>query len=431
MDILFQLQSVFNCLSVAMRYEPANANFFQLEVVSGSSLRDAISMLGCFSSSQAHSRIDPKLVEGPAHEELVDLFRDTFQINLKTLKEARILAQHPKMNPKLFFCCLVIRMLYDMAIDGYEKASVMPRSPRLSQSEDSSGQEKCKKATPPPPAPPAALNLSPPPPEPIIVHSSLITIILQLLPTLRSDQQDEYSLALQAFVAEVLQSLLRTEKNQQVMCDVDFLSHILMICRPALENEGHALHSPFQYLLERLSAQKLKAADLRVFLRLGNPLATLDPDETAAAKTHFVPLTRIKTIVSMTTPRDLHQHNTSILPPFIELDMAPEGFGCLFLPSIGKFRFLLCLHRDGFVPRAFFPIFPTVILPMIFDRETSFKRPLSFFRKHSVNLLVNNSYLIIVDAFIFSSHKCPLRFNGGSQFLSLTGKQCDWRYWHW
>ena len=342
MDILFQLQSVFNCLSVAMRYEPANANFFQLEVVSGSSLRDAISMIGCFSASPAHSRIDPRLVEGP-NEELVDLFRDTFQMNLSNLPtfRPRLLANHPKMDPKLLFSCLIIRMLYDMAIDGYEKASAMPRSPRVSQSDDSSSsvQEKCKKATPPP----AALNLSPPLPEPVIVHSSLITIILQLLPTLRSSEQDEYSLALQAFVSEVLQSLLRTEKNQQVMCDVDFLSHILMLCRPALENEDHALHSPFQYLLERLSAQKLKAADLRVFLRLGNPLATLDPDEKVAAhasKNHFVPLTRIKTIVSMTTPRDLHQHNTSILPPFIELDMAPEGFGCLFLPSIGKFRFL-------------------------------------------------------------------------------------------
>ena len=36
----------------------------------------------------------------------------------------------------------------------------------------------------------------------------------------------------------------------------------------------------------------------------------------------------------MTTPRDLHIQNNSILPPFIEFDMAPEGFGCLYLPSL-------------------------------------------------------------------------------------------------
>ncbi|CAB4066173.1 WDFY3 [Lepeophtheirus salmonis] len=41
-----------------------------------------------------------------------------------------------------------------------------------------------------------------------------------------------------------------------------------------------------------------------------------------------------KEYVSMTTPRDSHIQNNSILPPFIEFDMSPEGFGCLFAPSI-------------------------------------------------------------------------------------------------
>ena len=36
----------------------------------------------------------------------------------------------------------------------------------------------------------------------------------------------------------------------------------------------------------------------------------------------------------MTTPKDLHIQNNSILPPFIEFDMATEGFGCLYLPSL-------------------------------------------------------------------------------------------------
>ena len=48
----------------------------------------------------------------------------------------------------------------------------------------------------------------------------------------------------------------------------------------------------------------------------------------------FVPLTRVKTLVSMTTPRDLHVQNNTILPPFVEFDMSQEGFGCLFLPSL-------------------------------------------------------------------------------------------------
>lgn len=44
-----------------------------------------------------------------------------------------------------------------------------------------------------------------------------------------------------------------------------------------------------------------------------------------------VQLTRVKTLVSMTTPRS---HGNSPLPPFVEMDMVAEGFGCLYLPSI-------------------------------------------------------------------------------------------------
>lgn len=45
-----------------------------------------------------------------------------------------------------------------------------------------------------------------------------------------------------------------------------------------------------------------------------------------------VPLTRVKTLVSMTTPRS--QPNSSAPPPAVELDMSSEGFGCLYVPSV-------------------------------------------------------------------------------------------------
>ena len=62
----------------------------------------------------------------------------------------------------------------------------------------------------------------------------------------------------------------------------------------------------------------------------------IPPDERENGVTHggFLPLNRIKTIVSMTTPRDFHFQNNTILPPFIEMDMAPEGFGCIYIPSM-------------------------------------------------------------------------------------------------
>ena len=140
------------------------------------------------------------------------------------------------------------------------------------------------------------------------------------------------------------QSLLRTEKNQQIMCDADFVTELLSLCGDALEDESHLLHSPCQYLLERLTAQKLSPHDLRTFLRLGHPLASLSEDQLdprfneAPANQKpsggCVPLTRLKTLVSMTTPKELHILNNSLLPPFVEFDMASEGFGCLYIPSL-------------------------------------------------------------------------------------------------
>lgn len=47
-----------------------------------------------------------------------------------------------------------------------------------------------------------------------------------------------------------------------------------------------------------------------------------------------VALTRIKCLVSMTTPRDVRLHGAAITPSFVEFDMSSEGFGCLYLPSI-------------------------------------------------------------------------------------------------
>ncbi|CAG4982102.1 unnamed protein product [Parnassius apollo] len=68
---------------------------------------------------------------------------------------------------------------------------------------------------------------------------------------------------------------------------------------------------------------------------MGNPLNCLAPEPGQVCKPGGpVPLTRIKTLVSMTTPRDYRSQNSCTLPPFVEFDMSAEGFGCLYLPSI-------------------------------------------------------------------------------------------------
>lgn len=138
---------------------------------------------------------------------------------------------------------------------------------------------------------------------------------------------------MQLYVAEVIKSLVRSERNQQVMCDSGYVNHLLSIGSSPLQNEKHPLHSPLQYMLERLAAQAVEPIDLRNFLRLGNPLSCLPLGSTDAGGGP-VPLTRVKTLVSMTTPKDFRAQSSCMLPPFVEFDMSAEGFGCLYLPSV-------------------------------------------------------------------------------------------------
>ena len=140
-------------------------------------------------------------------------------------------------------------------------------------------------------------------------------------------------LSLQFYLAEVIKSLMRSERNQQVMCDSRFVGYLLSIGSAPLQNENHPLHSSLQYMLERLAAQALEPTDLRNFLCLGNPLCCLALGSKDLGGGP-VPLTRIKTLVSMTTPKDFRAQASYMLPPFVEFDMSAEGFGCLYLPSI-------------------------------------------------------------------------------------------------
>lgn len=227
---------------------------------------------------------------------------------------------------------VVYRLLYDVALDLFDKphinAGQLTKSPSLSRQPSTEPNiNNCGKRSAV-----NSLNLNPPTPDPIIVHPGVVVAMLQLLPCIKSVDV-QHTLALQFYVAEIIKSLVRSERNQQIMCDSGFVSTLLTIGSAPLQNEDHPLHSPLQYMLERLAAQALEPIDLRKFLRLGSPLNCI-PLESSDAGGGPVPLTRIKTIVSMTTPKDFRAQSICTLPPFVEFDMSAEGFGCLYLPSI-------------------------------------------------------------------------------------------------
>ena len=338
--VFYLLQSVFTCLAVAMRFEPANAKFFQVEMNCGSSMAETVKLLGCFSAEKTLPEATKKTKE-QNDRLLKDLFHDD-----KIYAFASTTSKTPPQMPKsLLACVVVLRMLYDMAIDnhgraGTSPASTVPSSPMAKSAQEGDAEEKEEenksKKIP-------NLNLTPSAPYPVIVHAGMVTTVLKLIPALYRSDHHDLSVSAQLFAAEIVKSLLRTDRNQQIMCDVGLVSDIMGLCRPVLEDEAHILHSSFHYLLERLSAQKLDPSDLRTFFRLGNPLACLNDEERQRFYAEkpanqkpgsFIPLTRIKTLVSMTTPRDIHVQTNSIMPPFVEFDMSSEGFGCLFLASV-------------------------------------------------------------------------------------------------
>ncbi|XP_063226772.1 WD repeat and FYVE domain-containing protein 3 isoform X2 [Bacillus rossius redtenbacheri] len=335
-ELLGLLHVVFNTLCVAMRFEPANAKFFHQEICM-TSLCDTLRLLGCFSPRRQLDECDDTVA--PREEAT---FHNVFSGNV-------LQPSLPSHIPaRLSYACIVLRLLYDVALDSYDKPA---NSSVISLRSPTHRRHHSESRGHPPDSPGGrrstvnSLNLTPPAPDPIVVHPGVVVAMLHLLPSIQqlSDSQELAGLQLQVFLAEVLKSLVRCERNQQVMCEAGLAGRVLAVCGAALEEETHPLHPPLQYMLERLSAQSLEPCDLRDFLRLGDPLCSLSLDQMEAEYPRRpphrkpggpVPLTRVKTLVSMTTPRDFRAHSSATPPPFVELDMSAEGFGCLYLPSV-------------------------------------------------------------------------------------------------
>ncbi|XP_074041175.1 WD repeat and FYVE domain containing 3 bchs isoform X2 [Leptinotarsa decemlineata] len=322
-EVFHLLSLVFQTICTALRFEPANAKFFYHEICK-TTLCDTLRLLGCFTSEKKSviSELDFEIPSNNLQEIYSDLFFGS--VTNPVIPE--------ELHPPLAYTTLIYRLLYDLALDLFDKVNVnqsmfSAKSPPLSRESSLQGENINGKRSNV-----NSLNLNPPTPDPIIVHPGVVVCMLQLLPCIKDDYFEMYS-GLQLFISEIIKSLVRSERNQQVMCDKGFAGQILTIGSEPLQNENHALHGSLQYMLERLAAQAIEPKDLRQFLRLGNPLCCL-PLGSKKPGGHPVPLTRIKTLVSMTTPKDFRAQSSYTLPPFVEFDMSAEGFGCLYLPSI-------------------------------------------------------------------------------------------------
>ncbi|XP_068245244.1 WD repeat and FYVE domain-containing protein 3 isoform X2 [Palaemon carinicauda] len=346
-QILTLLLNVFHTLTTAMRFEPANAKFFHQEICY-TSFCDTLRLLGCFMTATNIQESSKEVV--PLNQ------ADGINLEDGSLKTCSTLSEGidfktfhtifttpildymppPEIPVSLVRVVQILQLMYHMALDAFDKASVPAFTPPSIGT--CNNDNKIVDISPGSKRPVAGLNLGPAPTEPVIVHSGVVTALLHLLPSIQHPVHPQMACVLQLYTAHLIKSLVRTERNQQLMCESGLVGDLLTRCSVALVNEKCPLHAPLQYIFERLAAQAIHPRDLRIFLRLGDPLncVPLDDIDIEGGQSPCngpVPLTRIKTLVSMTTPRDFRV-GTLVYPSFVEFDMGAEGFGCLFLPSI-------------------------------------------------------------------------------------------------
>ncbi|BFF93489.1 WD repeat and FYVE domain-containing protein 3 [Drosophila madeirensis] len=323
-DLILLLQIVCQTLATAMRFEPANAKFFHQEI-SSSSLCDTLRLLGCFGGASTLQDYTGGSSYEP-QQTLLKYYHELFSGDILSVSFSE------DVPYPLSYVCIVFRLLYSIALDNFEAPNLSGIITLFSDPPAHSRSPSKELAAP---VHPSQLNLTQPMPEPRIVHPGVVLCMLQLLPAVQLEESPMEAIQLQVYLSEIIKSLVRNERNQQIMCDHGLAEKLLKLTRRALAEEQHPLHVPMQYILERLAAQALQPTELRQFLRLGEPLSCADIDLQQPYRLGGpVPLTRIKTLVSMTTPRDFRAHGSSTLPPFVELDMSAEGFGCLYLPSL-------------------------------------------------------------------------------------------------
>lgn len=212
-DILHLLHLSCQTLSTAMRFEPANAKFFQQEICN-TSLCNTLRLLGCFSlTTELGDKRCSRADESAKH-----YFHSLFMSN-------PLQPDFDSIYPaSLSFATLVYRFLYDITLDNFDK----PNLSGLASVTASSASQSPAQPSKDPRSSVSSLNLTTPQPEPMIVHPSVVICMLQLLPSIEHETAGNTALSLQMYLADVLKSLVRSERNQQVMCDAgQFLSIFL------------------------------------------------------------------------------------------------------------------------------------------------------------------------------------------------------------
>lgn len=202
-----------------MRFEPANSKYFAQEICSPS-FTDSLRLLGCFEDSLFVWKNIPQLQE---YDIKKLRYEQLFLFSASNLP--------PKENlSKAEYACILIRFLYEMAIDVLDRCA-----------EDESNLR----------------NISQDDPPPIIVYPCIVISITHLIQSLPCAH-------LCLFLLSKITKLLSLERNLQVMSDLGVISEFLHGSYiDILKDEFHPLNPQIQFIFEKLASQHIQAKDLR------------------------------------------------------------------------------------------------------------------------------------------------------------------------
>ncbi|XP_067828723.1 WD repeat- and FYVE domain-containing protein 4 [Heptranchias perlo] len=378
-DIWNLIQSTLCTLTVALHSDPVNSYFFRTQG-QFDKIADDLRLFGCFSNEGGRLKYSLDISACRKYEEFLKLAHNSTEDILPSLKK----------------CVKIFDFLDRMAKDTLSSPC---STQHIGEALSRKHSESCNQSDVPEMAGSRhdVSNITEDPSEqlfaadpedrfaadPVIVHPGAICVMMDLLPNINSEEIPQLSLELQYAVANYILSLVKSDRNRQVMCGSGLLTVLVNRCKEALADNCNPLHLPLIRIFEKLACQAIEPSILRQFLRLGDPLNCavaktqirdssgkrqtampwhqIDSKETDSGRRESftrrgslyaknrptlcfslsrvprctaIPRHRVVSLVSMMSSRNFQPTKSSTAPSFAEFDMSVVGYGCCFLPTL-------------------------------------------------------------------------------------------------
>nr|XP_014697031.2 LOW QUALITY PROTEIN: WD repeat- and FYVE domain-containing protein 4 [Equus asinus] len=354
-------------LSAALHLDPVNCDFFRRNGLF-EKLAEDLCLLGCFGALEQE--------EGP-----VQPWADTKARPFSEWLSAAFSSSSP-LPPRIQSCLQILTFLDSMASGTLHLRRDLKESPRArhdpvvdAQKGEADGDPQGSFKQWP------DLEERTDEGDAVIMHPGVLCIMVRLLPCLYHEDHPQLSQEIQCSLASHIQSLVKSEKNRQVLCEAGMLRTLMASCHKALTTGSSPLHSGLIRIFEKLASQAIEPDVLRQFLSLGiappppaatkilsSPRAhggdsgcsgsqavapataegpagatpqaspclavTQAPRSSGPAQGSTTALQTALSLISMTSPRNLQPQRATLAPSFVEFDMSVEGYGCLFIPTL-------------------------------------------------------------------------------------------------